>query len=558
MTNAVLAEHFELLARLMDLHGENSFRTKTYSSAAFSIDRLDVELSSMDTSQIYHQRGVGQAVGDKILELLDTGEMKVIKDYLEATPKGVMDMLGIKGLGPKKVAIIWKELGIEDLGALEYACGENRLAGLKGFGQKTQQKVLEAIQFYTAQQGQHLWASCKPYAESVLATLRNQFPAHNFAFSGAYRRQVPTLTKIEIVTNLDLETFQKVVGKWPGATSSLASETGLLIQVEHQPDLHFTFCSSAQFFTTLFTTTASSIFLEAFLNSYVLLENAESEEAIFIANALAYIPPAQREGDKILVIASKKELPSPITTVDIKGIIHSHSTWSDGANTIEEMALGARDLGYQYLVISDHSQAAQYAGGLLPDSIVAQHAEIDELNKKMAPFKIFKSIEADILGDGSLDYSDKILASFDLVIASVHSNLSMPLDKAMHRLLTAIASPFTTILGHMTGRLLLSRAGYPLDHKAIIAACVKNNVVIEINAHPRRLDMDWEWIEYAIAAGVLLSINPDAHSIAGFSDVYFGVMAAQKGGLTPERNLSSFSLKEFEAFLSQKELFKNL
>jgi DNA polymerase (family 10) len=218
--------------------------------------------------------------------------------------------------------------------------------------------------------------------------------------------------------------------------------------------------------------------------------------------------------------------------------------------TIEQMAITARDQGFEYLVISDHSQAAFYANGLAPERIVAQHIEVDALNNKLAPFRIFKSIEADILSDGNLDYTDRVLNTFDLVIASVHSNLKMSEEKAMKRVLAAIANPFTTILGHPTGRLLLSRKGYPLDHKVIIDACAEHNVVIEINAHPRRLDIDWRWIEYALEKGVLLSINPDAHSTGGYKDVFYGVMAAQKGGLTAAHNLSSFSLAQFEAFVA--------
>jgi DNA polymerase (family 10) len=215
------------------------------------------------------------------------------------------------------------------------------------------------------------------------------------------------------------------------------------------------------------------------------------------------------------------------------------------------MARAAIDRGLEYLVLSDHSQSAFYAGGLKPDRIAAQHQEIDALNAKLAPFRIFKSIESDILSDGSLDYSDQVLGTFDLVIASVHSNLKMSQEKAMDRVLAAIRNPYTRILGHPTGRLLLSRKGYPLDFKKVIETCAEHKVVIEINAHPRRLDLDWRWIEHALECGVLLSIDPDAHAVDGYHDTYYGVMVAQKGGLTRDRNLSSFTLKEFEAFVKR-------
>jgi len=220
------------------------------------------------------------------------------------------------------------------------------------------------------------------------------------------------------------------------------------------------------------------------------------------------------------------------------------------------MATAAKAADFEYLVLSDHSQSATYASGLTPDRVAAQHAEIDALNAQMAPFKIFKSIEADILGDGSLDYSPQVLATFDLVIASVHSNLKMSEERAMSRVMAAIANPYTTILGHPTGRLLLSRKGYPLDHKAIIDACAEHSVVLEINAHPRRLDLDWRWIDYALEKGVLLSIDPDAHSINGFNDVHYGAVIAQKGGLTAQHNLSSFTLTQFEEFIARNRAKK--
>ena len=281
--------------------------------------------------------------------------------------------------------------------------------------------------------------------------------------------------------------------------------------------------------------------------------SCKDENSIFSAAGIHPIPAAQRETIAIIEQAREKVLPAVIQPNQIKGIIHSHSNWSDGSNTLEEMAIAAHEKGYEYLVISDHSRAAFYANGLHPDRILAQHREIERLNKQLAPFVIFKSIESDILNDGSLDYPKDVLASFDLVIASVHSNLKMPQEKAMNRLITAIENPYTSILGHPTGRLLLSRSGYPIDHEKIIDACVANQVVIELNAHPRRLDIDWRWIEKAINKGALISINPDAHSIEGFADTRYGVLVAQKAGLPAEKNLSSFSLAEMNNFLAVQQ-----
>jgi len=234
---------------------------------------------------------------------------------------------------------------------------------------------------------------------------------------------------------------------------------------------------------------------------------------------------------------------------DIKGVVHNHSTWSDGRNSIKEMAEACMERGFEYLVMSDHSKTAVYANGLQEERVRQQHIEIDALNKSLSPFKIFKSIESDILYDGTLDYSDEVLKTFDLVIASVHSQLRMPEEKAMERLMAAIEHPATNILGHMTGRLLLSRPGYPVNHKLIIDACAKHKVAIEINANPYRLDMDYHWLPYAQEQGVLISINPDAHSIDGINDIKYGVFAAQKGGLLKQNTLNACTLDEFKNWL---------
>jgi DNA polymerase (family 10) len=287
-------------------------------------------------------------------------------------------------------------------------------------------------------------------------------------------------------------------------------------------------------------------------------QKANSETEYFSNAQLEMIPSALRESAAILELAKKRVIPALIEPTDIRGIIHCHSNWSDGSHTIEEMARAAISRGLEYLVISDHSKSAFYAQGLLETKIREQHLYIDELNDKLYPFKIFKSIESDILNDGSLDYSNEVLATFDLVIASVHSNLKMSEEKAMMRLINAIKNPYTTILGHLTGRLLLSRPGYPVNHEAIIDACAANNVVIELNANPSRLDIDWRYIQKAIQKNVLLSIDPDSHHIDGLDDTTFGVMVAQKAMMSKENNLSSYNLSAFEQYITERKKLKNI
>lgn len=548
MTNSEIADHFSLLAKLMDIHGEDPFRAKNYSIAAYNIERLAVELSEMDEAQLFATKGIGSSTGSKVLELLQTGKMQALEEVLNRTPKGVLEMMQIKGLGPKKIALIWREMGIESVGELEYACNENRLAQFKGFGAKTQESILQNIAFIRLNQNYRLWAEVETLANTLVAQLQRVNPGKLFALAGEVRRQMLTVEFIDIVTNADAAVLQKQFGVTQGVTTKLEANI-LHVDAPNQPAIRLFLTDKDNFYQTLFVHSASQEFVTAFEAKYEILSAPESEEEIFRSNKLPYIISPLREKATVLEKASANQLPQLIQLQDIKGIIHSHSTWSDGADSIEKMAKAAIEKGYEYLVISDHSQSAYYANGLAPERIAKQHIEIDALNAQLAPFRIFKSIEADILNDGRLDYNDEILNTFDLVIASVHSNLKMTEEKAMERVLAAIRNPYTTILGHPTGRLLLSREGYPLDHKLIIDECVKHKVVIEINAHPRRLDLDWQWIEYAIEAGALLSIDPDAHAVAGYHDVYYGVRAAQKGGLTKERNLSSFSLKELEEYL---------
>jgi DNA polymerase (family 10) len=338
-------------------------------------------------------------------------------------------------------------------------------------------------------------------------------------------------------------------------TGYLAAHEITKAEGDHQPWIRFKgqqsltlafICTTpAQFARELFETSCSTDFLHAWKSAFTL-DDADDETQYFEQAGLSVIPAARREDPSVI----NQPAVTLIQPSDIKGIIHAHSQWSDGSQTLEEMAKACMEQGFEYLVISDHSKSAFYANGLSEERIAAQHQQIDELNAKYPAFRIFKSIECDILNDGSLDYSNDVLASFDLVITSIHSNLKMTEEKAMARLLKAIEHPSTTILGHMTGRLLLSRKGYPVDHQKIIDACKANEVVIELNAHPRRLDIDWRFIQQALDKGVMISIDPDAHAVEGYKDVKYGVLAAQKGGLTKERNFSSFSRKELEQYLS--------
>ena len=551
MDNYAIADNFSLLSKLMDIHGENSFKAKSYSIAAFTIEKLPSQLISLPEEKIFSIKGIGDAIGRKIVEQIQTGELKILSEYIAKTPQGVMEMLQIKGIGPKKISVIWKELEIENLGELLYACNENRLLLYKGFGEKTQQNIKESIEFYLNHQGRYLYAQVENYANAIESKIKENFSENKFSIAGDFRRQLEIIDKLEWVTTAlseQLVTFFtqnnfEVVESNESSTQFKGPENVLVI---------FYHTSTENFYKILFEESCSKEFLEAWIKNFSLKNNYASEDEIFLDAGTDFIPSYLREKENIIEKAKQHLIPAIIQPNEITAIIHSHSKWSDGVNTIEEMAITAKQKGLQFLVLSDHSKSAFYANGLTEERIIAQHEEIGELNKKLAPFKIFKSIESDILNDGNLDYSNDVLNNFDIIIASVHSNLKMNEDKAMMRLIKAIENPYTSILGHPTGRLLLSRSGFPVDHKKIIDACAANNVVIELNAHPKRLDIDWRWIDYCLEKNVLISIDPDAHSIIGFNDTRFGVLAAQKAGVTREQNLSSFSLQDFEGFLQKQ------
>lgn len=555
MDNAAIADNFSLLAKLMDIHGENSFKSKTYGVAAFNIEKLPVSLKDTPREKLFNIKGIGESVGRKVIEMLDTGKLSALDEYISNTPQGVIEMLNIKGIGPKKINTIWKEMGIESIGELLYACNENRLTLFKGFGEKTQKNVQESIEFYFQNQGHFLYAQLEEVFPQIDNYLKKIFSPDKVHITGRYRRQELTIDELEFVI---LEPNEIIKPKFQTAQPPELLEensSGLLFKLRNGLKLRL-YTGGTNMAEQLFKTTGNADFLTAFSKTFKNINYAaagSNEESIFKQAGIPYILPCLRESAGIIDKAKQNRLAALIQPADIRSIIHSHSNWSDGSNTIEEMANECIKRGYEYLVISDHSQTAFYANGLKEDRIMEQHRYIDALNNKLSPFRIFKSIESDILNDGSLDYPDMVLKTFDLVIASVHSNLGMPEEKANTRLIKAIENPYSTILGHMTGRLLLSRNGYPVNHKMIIDACAANNVVIELNAHPRRLDIDWKWIDYALEKNVLLSINPDAHTLDGFDDVKYGVLAAQKGGLTKENNLSSFSLHQFQNFLLNRK-----
>ncbi len=558
MTNREIAKVLRFTSQLLELHDENPFKVKSYASAAFKIDKNPIPISNLSIAELEKVDGIGKSIAPKIKELSEKGMIEDLQKMLSLTPEGVIRMLNIKGIGPKKVGVIWRELQIETIGDLLYACTENRLVEVKGFGEKTQEQIKKALEYSISNEKKFHYATLEALAYDWVSQLEHSGKFVHVSTTGELRRKCEIIEGIELIVEpKDGITNEEILSVFGLVHADTSIEEGVVrgikvlkFQTITELPVFLYISEKRNFYNSLFLTTASEDHLTQLNISD--LKPSSSEADIYSSLNLAYIEPELREGLGEIEKARNGNLPHLVEMKDLKGIIHNHSTYSDGVNTLEDMAKYCKKAGYEYLAICDHSQSAFYAGGLKPDKVLQQHAEIDELNIKLAPFKIYKGIESDILSDGSLDYPEEILSKFDLIVASVHSNLKMNEEKAMTRLLRAIENPYTTILGHSTGRLLLMREGYPIDHKKIIEACAANNVIIELNANPYRLDMDWRWIQYALDKGVMISINPDAHRIEAFHDMHFGVCAARKGGLTKDMTFNALSRAELDEYLMKK------
>ena len=534
----------------MELHDENPFKSKSYNSAAQIIDNsVSHDLNSLSAEQLETIDGIGKKVALAIVSISETGTFEELQNMVDQTPSGVVKMLGIKGLGSKKIRTLWKDLEIENLETLLVACQEGKVADLKGFGAKTQEKVQAIVEFTLSNKGKKLYAEVEELSANIESELKTLFKGKQVSISGQIRRASQIIDNIEYIIEGDAD-FDKLNKLNDISISEIKSSPFTWRGVADEMTVEIKFVDSEKFASQLFIDSSSEEHLAFEKNEESLLkiaskESFKNEEEIYAKAELPFIPPVYREGSWEL---ETKSLDNIIQFKDLKGCLHNHSLYSDGNNTIQEMAEQCQTMGYEYFGISDHSKSAFYANGLYEDRIEQQHKEIDGLNAQLNDFKIFKSIESDILNDGNLDYADDVLSSFDFIVASVHSNLGMDEGKATQRLLTAIENPYTTMLGHATGRLLLRREGYPINHKKVIDACAENKVIIEINANPWRLDIDWTWIQYCMDKGVMLSINPDAHITTGIYDMYYGTLVAQKGGLTKDMCFNTKSKEEAEKY----------
>ena len=526
MTNDDITDALDMTAKLMELHNENPFKTKAYTNAAYKLSKLRYDFEGKTQQDIESIEGIGKSISAKIFELMSSGSMSDLNGLLERTPAGVVEMLGVKGLGPKKVRQLWLELNLESTGELLYACNENRLITLKGFGEKTQAQVKQNIEFRLSNANKFHYASLEKPVHQLVELILTNNQGIQAAVAGQLARKCEVIDQVDIL--IDREASNEVL------------ELGKNIPLP----VNYIICAPAEFNYKLVEATSAPAHLEKIAFATLDKKEFASQQEVYETLNLQYIAPEMREGLNEAELAKENKIPKLIELADLKGILHNHSTYSDGVHTLKEMADFCKSLGYGYFGICDHSKTAVYAQGLPIEKVLEQQQEIDKLNAGYQDFKILKGIESDILGDGSLDYPEEILKTFDFIVASVHSNLKMNLEKATERLIKAVENPYTSILGHPTGRLLLARTGYPIDHKKVIDACAANKVSIELNAHPYRLDIDWRWIPYCLEKGVKVSINPDAHHREGFHDMYYGICVARKGMLDKNNCLNALPVDE--------------
>ncbi|MDB5269981.1 MAG: polymerase [Hymenobacter sp.] len=570
MDNRALTRAFKLAAQLMELHDENPFKIRAIEGTASALDALSFPVAEVERSGLPDRTGLSKTAAAKVAELLDTGTFSDLQRLLEVTPPGVVEMLGIKGIGPKKIRSLWRELGLETIEQLREAAETDQVSKLKGFGKKTQDSILEALEFAGQSKGKLLYPQAEKLGNELAQLLRDGLKTEQVAVAGEIRRRIETVETVRLVAATEQpakahELLNATAGLTPDPRRSgpfawrgTATESGVQLEV--------LLVAPGDFVTEVFLNSAAEAHLSepipqptnpqihnSTLRQWARREKFQQEEALYEKAGLQFIVPELREGLGEIALAAEKKLPHLLEDGDLRGSLHNHSTWSDGNHSIREMATWLRDHNYEYLGLCDHSQAAHYANGLSVERVRQQHQEIDQLNAELAPFRIFKGIESDILGDGSLDYPNDVLASFDFIVASVHSNLKMDEAKATNRLLRAIENPYTTMLGHPTGRLLLRRQGYPINYKAVIDACAQHNVIIEINANPWRLDLDWRWVRYALDQGVQLSINPDAHHTNGYEDMRYGVLMGRKGHLTKAMTFNAKSVEEVAAYFEARK-----
>jgi DNA polymerase (family 10) len=556
MTNRFIARLLSETATMLTLQGENPHKIKAYETGAAAVANYSDNLATLVLKKQFPEiPGVGAGLKAAIESIVQTGSFPLYEKLKAETPEGLLLLSKVQGLGTKKIQQLRQQLHIEDIESLITACESGKLAKLKGFGEKTQAALLYAARFQRQQQGKYHLRTGKIAAESIRKILQENGLVCEL--TGALRRADPVIDNIELICSTTESTHVVTLLTAPPLLSVIKNQSDTKIEGYTLEKIPFTMYITPpdRFIAGWRLTTAvgkAYAAIEAICNSDQAINLTDEKQLYALAN-LPFLPPElihEKTPDEAFL--TPERLHNLITAAKIRGVLHAHSTDSDGTHSLEAMARACIAANYQYLGITDHSQTAVYANGLKPQTVIAQHKQIDILNQTLAPFRIFKGIESDILNDGSLDYNEEILSRFDFIIASIHSRFNMTITEATDRLIKAIQNPYTRILGHPTGRLLLVREGYKIDHQAVIDACAAYGVAIELNANPWRYDLDWQWIGYAIEKKVKIAICPDAHSISDIEYIDLGVQVARRAGLSIFETLNAFSVNEFADWCADK------
>lgn len=538
MDKFTVARTLDEISRYIQLSDANPFKARAFEKAARAVENIDDDLLSLiESGGLYDVSGIGKATGQIVEEIARTGSSQYLEELRGQYPPGIFELLRVPKLGLKKIGVLHAELGIGSIDELEDAARAGRLGKLKGFGPKTSEQILKGIEFARLRESQFLLPVGIEVGELIRERLAAIDEIEDVEVSGSVRR------RLEVIRNVNLVVSTK---KRAAVAAKLADVVADLAEIDDSTwkgkargeiDVFFHLATPAEFGSELLRTTGSAAFVEAFGK----VPKAKTEEEVFEKREIAFVAPERRENGDDLAVQRRAKLVEPS---HLRGTFHVHTTFSDGRNTMLEMLTAAADRGWEYVGISDHSQTAYYAGGLTEQRLREQHAEIALHEKSVRPMRVFRGTEADILQDGSMDYGAKVLSKFDFVIASIHSNFKMEKDEMTERILHAMDDPHVTFLGHLTGRLLLSREGYTVDYDRIFDKAAEEGVMIEINGNPRRLDVDWRYLRRAVDRGVVFSINPDAHSIGEYNAVITGTWVARKGGLSPKHIFNTKGVDE--------------
>lgn len=545
----------EEIADMLELKGENRFKIQAYRTGAGSLRNLDADFNELVKQQELNKiKGIGQSLQKIIYEFYNTNGSVLYKSLRDEIPEGLEQLLKIKGLNPDKIKLLNSELGINNLTELEDAAKKNLLLNIKGIGENLQKKILSGIEDHEKFSHYILFSDALRLSDEIIGKISGLSSVNRIEKSGELRRGNEIISQLDFVVltfdkNLLFNELKKIV-------HFEKFKYEILIEDFSDVPIHiFIIESEADYYRSLFLTTGSEEFIDL-IRAAEIKGNSEAE--IFANLKFPFVIPEMREKEYFEQKKKSVLKNSTLSINDFKGLLHFHTTYSDGKNTLSEMINCAEELGFNYAAVNDHSKSAFYANGMDEKKVVQQRKEVEKLNSQRK-ISLFAGIEADILVNGDLDYSDEILSDFDFVIASVHSRFSLDEKEMTKRIITAVENPFVDVLAHPSGRLLLSRNPYKFDVKKIIAACSENNVAIEINSSPKRLDLDWRWVYYAREKDCLFAINPDAHTISEISYLLYGILMGRKAGLQPAEVINSFTLSKFKKFLNRKvkRSFKN-